>query len=315
MKTRAILVMTMIVAGLSTLPSPAAAYVQTTTEAGAPSAWKTPCPKMEFSLGDPPPELDAQGYLNAARAAGEAWSQAAFDGADRCTNVIFTVVSVPDDAGQVGMDYHNRLIFRQDEWCSDPLPEDGSCYDPSILALTSVFQLTYSGEILDADLEVNAHDFTWGDFVAHPEDTSVQDFQGAITHEFGHVIGLDHTCFKPGEKFSDGKSKPRPNDNNGNPVPDCSESNLPAIITDATMYASAASPSAEVGLRSLSPDDVQAACEIYPVKANFVCLPPSGAYLVGGGGGCSYSAGPTKHDSIAGVLMLLVMAVVVRRRR
>jgi hypothetical protein len=317
MRTRTTLVMTLVVAGLPAMPLPAAAYVRTTTERGAQAWWKTPCPKMEFSLGAPPPELGATEYLNAARAAGEAWSQAAFAGGDRCTNVIFTVVPVPADAGQVGMDYHNRLIFRQDKWCSDPRPADPNeppCYDPYALAITSVFQLKKSGEILDADLEVNAHDFTWGDFVAHPEDTSAQDFQGVITHEFGHVIGLDHTCFQPGEKFSDGTPKPRPKDNLLNQVLDCNAPDLPSVVTNATMYVSVASPSAEVELRSLSPDDVQAACTIYPVTTNFVCLPPSGEYLAEGGGGCNYPAEP-RRDSIACVLVLLVLATVVRRRR
>jgi len=67
---------------------------------GALSRWKTPCPTMEFSLGAPPPVSDSQGYFEAASAAGAAWSQAALDGVNRCTNVIFTVVSVPDVAGQ-----------------------------------------------------------------------------------------------------------------------------------------------------------------------------------------------------------------------
>ena len=305
MKTRSVLILTLAVAGLPTLPLPAAAYVRTVTEAGAPSAWKTPCPTMEFSLGAPPPEMDAPSYLAAAQAAGVAWSQASMNGIDRCSNVIFTVVPVPDVSGPVGMDYHNRLIFRQD-----------SFYDPYALAITSVFQLKNSGEILDADLEVNAYNFTWGDFAAHPElfQTNTQDFQGTVTHEFGHVIGLDHTCYEPGAAFADGKPIPRPTDNLGNPVPDCSDYDLPAVITGATMYVSVASPAAEVELRSLSPDDAQAACEIYPVTPDFVCLPPSGAYEVAGGGGCSYPAG-ARRDSIACVLVLLVMATVVRRRR
>jgi hypothetical protein len=311
--------MTLVVAGLPTLPLPAAAYVRTVTEKGALSHWKSPCVTVEVSLGAPPPVSDSQGYFEAASAAGATWSQAALDGVNRCSNVIFTVVSVPDVAGPVGMDYHNRLIFRKDQWCRDPPPKDPNdppCYDPHALAITSVFQLTNSGEILDADLEVNAHDFTWGDFVAHPElfESNTQDFQGTITHEFGHVIGLYHTCFNPGATFADGNLVPRPVDNLGNSVPDCSDSNLPAVVTDATMYVSVASPSAEVDLRSLSPDDLQAACDIYPFKTDFVCLPPSGAYLAAGGGGCSYSAGP-RRDSIACVLMLLVMATAVRRRR
>jgi hypothetical protein len=265
---------------------------------------------------------DSQGYFEAASAAGATWSQAALDGVNRCSNVIFTVVSVPDVASSVGMDYHNRLIFRQDKWCREPPPNgddpnDPPCYDEHALAITSVFQLKNSGEILDADLEVNAYNFTWGDFVAHPElfEGNTQDFQGTVTHEFGHVIGLDHTCFTPGATFSDGTLVPRPVDNLGNPVPDCSDSGLlPPIITQATMYVSVASPAAEVELRSLSPDDAQAACEIYRVAPDFVCLPPSGAYQVAGGGGCSYPAG-ARRDSIACVLVLLVMATVVRRRR
>jgi hypothetical protein len=314
MRTRATVVMTAVVAGLPALSLPAAAYVRTTTEAGAATAWKTPCVTMEFSLGAPPPEMDAAGYLSAAQAAGEAWSRASLDGVDRCTNVIFTVEQVEDVAGPVGMDYHNRLIFRQNGWCRDPLPKDGSCYDSSALAITSVFQLKNSGEILDADLEVNATDFTWGDYASHPEQFgyNTNDFLGAVTHEFGHVIGLDHTCFSPGKTFVDGTLVPRPVDNSGNPVPDCSAPNLPAIITDATMYVSVATPRAEVGLRSLSPDDVQAACDIYPFTTNFVCQPPSTPAT--GGGGCSYAV-QRGGGAIACALALLTMAMVGRRRR
>jgi len=314
MRTRTTLVTFSALAGLTTLSMPAAAYVRTTTELGVPTAWKAPCVKMEFSLGAPPPELDVEGYLSAAQQAGTAWSQASVDGIDRCTNVILSVESVPAVAGQVGLDYHNRLIFRQDQWCSDPLPKDGSCYDPSALAITSVFQIKTTGEILDADTEVNAYDYTWGDYVFYPEQfgSNTQDFQGTITHEFGHIIGLAHTCFTPGGTFSDGTPIPWPADNNGNPAPSCSAGNLPATITQATMYVSAATPSAEVELRSLSLDDVQAACEIYPVTNNFVCLPPSGSGSTSGG--CSYARQPGP-DSIAAALALLALGLAFRRSK
>ena len=305
----------MTVAGIAALPMPAAAYVRTTTSAGVPTAWKAPCVTMEFSLGSPPLELDAAGYFDAATQAGAAWSQSSLDGV-RCTNVIFTVESVPAVAGPVGMDYHNRLIFRKNGWCRDPPPTDPNepiCYDDSALAITTVFQLKNTGEILDADLEVNATDFTWGDFVGHPEQfvpNNTQDFQGTITHEFGHVIGLDHTCFTPGTS-SDGLW---PVDNNGNPVPDCSSTNLPDIVTGATMYVSVDSPSAEVGLRSLSPDDMQAACDIYTYDPNFVCLAPSGSGSTSGSGGCSYATHP-RGVPISGVLVLLALALALLRRR
>lgn len=313
MRSRTNLVLIASVAGFAALPRPAAAYVRTTTSTGIPIAWRTPCVKIEFSLGDPPPELDPAGYLDAATQAGAAWSNSSIDGVDRCTNVIFTVESFSSVAGPVGMDYHNRLIFRQDRWCRDPPPTDPNqpdCYDPSALAITTVFQLRNTGEILDTDLEFNATDYTWGDYQGHREqfESNTHDFQGALTHEFGHVIGLDHTCFSPGF-LADGTPLPRPVDNNGNPVPDCSSGNLPAV-KGATMYVSVASPSAEVELRSLSPDDVQGACDIYPYASNFVCLAPTKAQA---SSGCSYAAQPGR-GAIVWVLALLALATIRRRR-
>ena len=330
MRTRNTLVTTALLAGLLALATPAAAYVRTTTSTGVPTRWNTPCVTMEVSLGAPPPELDAAAYLSAAQAAGAAWSQASLDGVQQCSNVIFTVVPVADVAGQVGMDYRNRLIFRQDKWCSDPLPKDGSCYDRSALAITSVFQIKSTGEIVDADLEVNATTYTWGDYVGYPEqfESNTHDFQGAVTHEFGHVIGLDHTCYTPGTR-TDGTPIPRPVDNNRNLVPDCTADN-PPLITQATMYVSVATPSAEVELRSLSPDDAQGACDIYPFTPDFNCLHPPGSDAgagddgcsapaclppsrpTSGSGGCSYAAQPGP-GVIASVLMLFAMAI--RRRR
>jgi len=316
MRPRIALVTLAFAAGFAARSGPAAAYVRTVTSAGVATAWKAPCVTMEFSLGGPPPELDADGYLSAAQSAGAAWSQASLDGVARCSNVIFTVESVSNVAGPVGMDYHNRLIFRQNEWCRDPPPtnpNEARCYDPSALAITSVFQLKNTGEILDADMEVNATDFTWGDFAVHPEQFAynTHDFQGAVTHEFGHVIGLDHVCYSPGAIRADGSPVPRPVDDKGNPAPNCGATNNPPSIAQATMYVSVSSPSAEVELRSLSPDDVQAACAIYPFTTNFVCQPPS---TVSTGGGCSYAA-RSEHASSACALVLLAMATLIRRRR
>jgi hypothetical protein len=162
-------------------------------------------------------------------------------------------------------------------------------------------------------MEVNATDFTWGDYVANPwpAPSLTHDFQGAVTHEFGHVIGLDHVCYTPGAIRADGTPLPRPVDNNGNPVPNCGAVDSPPSIAQATMYVSVGSPGAEVDLRSLSPDDIQAACDIYPFTTDFVCQPPSRVST--DGGGCSFAARPG-HGSIC-ALVLLAMAALVRRRR
>lgn len=302
--------------------APASAYVRTRTSAGAPTAWKSPCVNMEFALGAFPAYLDAAGYLDAAQQGGVAWTQAALDGVNRCSNVVLTVEPTADVAGPVGKDSHNRIIFRQNEWCRDPAPTNGEarCYDASALAITTVFQLKNSGEILDTDIEVNGVHFTWGDFVGRPGlmSSSAHDFQGAITHELGHVLGLEHTCYIPAY-LSNGSPVPRPVDNLGNPVPDCGGDN-PATITDATMYVSVNSPTAEVSLRTLSPDDMQGVCEIYPFSPSFVCgatstgTDTSTAFGGKGGGGCSLSR-YQGSGSLALFLALAALTLHLRRRR
>jgi MYXO-CTERM domain-containing protein len=312
------LILATLVAGFATLPTPATAYVRTITKTNkVPTQWKTPCVTIEFSLGAFPAVLEASEYLTAAQLAGEAWNLASLDGENLCSNVAFAVNAVPDVAGKVGRDNHNRLIFRQDKWCRDPPPtdpNDDGCYDANALAITTVFQLKTTGEILDTDLEVNGVTFTWGDYTAHPEQFvhGTHDFQGAITHEFGHVIGLEHTCHIPGV-YSDGTPVPRLSDNLGNPVPDCySGMPLPSIVTEATMYISVSSPDAEVKLRTLSPDDAQGACDIYPKTEQLICQTPTQPQTTSGG--CSTSMHP-RSGVIGGVLVLLALAMVFRRRR
>lgn len=300
------------------LSAPASAYVRTRTTAGVPTAWKSPCVTMELALGAPPETMDAAGYLDAAQQGAAAWTQASLDGANRCGNVLMGVESTPDVEGLVGNDGHNRIVFRQNEWCRDPPPTDPSeprCYDGSALAITTVFQLKNSGEIKDADIEVNAKNFTWADFVGRPDlmTYGTHDFQGTITHELGHVLGLEHTCYLP-RWYKDGTPVPRPDDHTGAPIPDCGSNNS-ALIADATMYVSVNSPASEVGLRSLSSDDMQGICDIYPFSPSFVCgAPGSDPNSPGKAGGCSLAAhrGP---GSVVLALALVGLALHLRRRR
>jgi len=219
----------------------------------------------------------------------------------------------------VAKDGHNRIIFRQNAWCREPAPTDSSeprCYDPSALAITTVFQLKNSGEILDADLEVNAVTFTWGDFVGKPDlmPYGSHDFQGAITHELGHVLGLEHTCYNAVYR-ADGMLVSRPVDNLGNPVPDCGYE-APASVAEATMYVSVNSPQAEVGLRTLSPDDAQGVCEIYPYSAGYVCeAPSSDRDNAKGGGGCSLTARSRSGPIAVALVLLAALALLCRRPR
>lgn len=76
----------------------------------------------------------------------------------------------------------NVILFRDDDW------PHGESIDTA-LALTTLTYDTRSGEIYDADIEVNSFDvhLTIGDALV------AYDFQSIITHEIGHFLGLSHS--------------------------------------------------------------------------------------------------------------------------
>jgi hypothetical protein len=75
----------------------------------------------------------------------------------------------------------NIILFHDDKW-----PYEGS---PNTLALTTVTYNLDTGEIYDADMELNSAD---NQFTI--TDTGVEfDLQSIITHETGHFLGLAHS--------------------------------------------------------------------------------------------------------------------------
>jgi hypothetical protein len=164
------------------------------------------------------------------------------------------VAASQESSAPAMLDGVSRMTFRRDTWCKQPPGEGDSCYDPLALAVTSVFARKSDGQIVDADVELNAVTFRWSDLVRRPEiSTELQDLQNTLTHEFGHFIGLDHTCFIafPKEGVVDDQ---------GRPVPSCS--NAPADVRATTMFASVIP--GDLDRRTLSPDDRNAVCDVYP---------------------------------------------------
>jgi hypothetical protein len=183
----------------------------------------------------------------------------------------------------------NVILFQDDDWNYRGI--DGT------LAKTSVTYNDQTGEIYDADIEVNAanNTVTITDNVPKIE----YDLQAIITHEAGHFIGIAHS-------------------------PDPS----------AVMFASYAPGS--ISQRVLTDDDIAAACEIYPPKSGVVCNstprggftptcddpPKSGVCAVGAAVGSSSSLpsdGTSSSGSSASIAMLglgvLAMARLSRRAK
>jgi Matrixin len=76
----------------------------------------------------------------------------------------------------------NIIMFDDSSW-----PYEGS---PNTLALTTVTYDLDTGEIYDADMELNSHDVTFT-----TSDTNVQfDLASIVQHESGHFLGLAHSA-------------------------------------------------------------------------------------------------------------------------
>ncbi|MBI5496324.1 MAG: matrixin family metalloprotease [Deltaproteobacteria bacterium] len=138
----------------------------------------------------------------------------------------------------------NTIVFRE----GDPAdPWDTWPHQAGALAITTVTFNSRSGRILDADIEVNAVPRTGGrryTWAICPDDGSgcggANDVENTITHELGHVLGLDHPA-----------------------------------VPDATMYASA--QPGETKKRTLDTDDENGVCAIYPPgQAATPCVPATG---------------------------------------
>jgi hypothetical protein len=111
----------------------------------------------------------------------------------------------------------NVIIFRDDQWpYNDP---------NNTLGLTTVTFNTDTGEIYDADMEINSSGKNLTTTTVVPADGF--DLLSVITHEAGHFLGLAH-----------------------------------ATDSRSTMFASYQPGTS--GLRTLKPDDIAGICTIYP---------------------------------------------------
>jgi hypothetical protein len=147
-------------------------------------------------------------------------------------------------------------MFRHATWCSQT-----TCYPKEALAVTSVFAENSTGHIKDADVEINGVNFTWADVAAGGQAAvNAQDVQNVLAHEFGHFIGLDHTC-----RTSQEAAK---TDNAGKPVPLCQDAS--SAVLGTTMVALVRR--GDTQLRTLADDDIRAVCDTYPGTAAGACV-------------------------------------------
>lgn len=131
-------------------------------------------------------------------------------------------------------------------------------HEPGVASVTSLDYLDDpsdpdDGKILSADVDLDAVDFE----LLLPGATPVTgkpalDLQSVVTHEAGHVLGLDHDCAVAGASW--------PTDEAGARVPACDAPSLPASVLAATMFYKI-EPN-DTAARTPAPNDVAGACAI-----------------------------------------------------
>jgi uncharacterized protein (TIGR03382 family) len=213
------------------------------------------------------------------------------------------IVQQAREAREVGNDHVNLIKFRDTSWCRPATKNDAMrCYSPSAAGLTTAVFVddpgsARDGAIVDADIEINGVSFA----ISHAGITlgtasCDADLSNTLTHELGHLLGLDHNCVAQGD--------PPRVDGNGNPSPLCSTVSDPAII-DATMYY--LQTCGETKKASLEADDILGVCTIYPERDD----PGTCAPVPNDSGCCSATGQPVP----TAVLGLATLALLRRRRR
>jgi hypothetical protein len=284
-RSRALLVLLLLLA-----PESATGYVPSITkESQRPLSWRgTNCVKIRPSAVGTP-DVPGDGELEAIRRAAANWNTAV----KGCSYLRIEVLE-PD--GPAGIDFdmtgpnENTVSWievqagaacrgdgdcAEGEFCDgcggiyEPCDQrEGACcpqgshcwiHEPQAAGITTVFFIDEpghgdDGRILDADIELNgAHLFVFS--TDGRQDGT--DVENTLTHELGHVMGLDHPC-------DDGMRSPLPRDQLGNALPSCfPESALPDVVKQSTMYNFA--ESGETDKRSPEADDVRGICDTYPL--------------------------------------------------
>jgi len=206
---------------------------------------------------------------------------------------------------EVGRDGVNMIKFRDSSWCRPATDDDPArCYADAAAGITTAVYVDDAssdrdGVIVDADIEINGTDFA----ISHQGVTlatlpCLAELSNTLTHELGHLQGLEHTCLAGGD--------PARVDADGRAVPACAITSDPAIL-EPTMYNF--QDCGEVKKATVEADDIAAMCGIYPRSEDpgtceAVDLTP--------GGCCSAGTGPGPVTSLLG---LAVVALGLGRRR
>lgn len=160
-------------------------------DCGVPLAWPEPC--IGFDLQeDASKQVSYETALDLTKRAFGAWLGADCEGGEGPRIALYDLGPVACDKHEYNQDRGNAniIMFRDDEW-----PHGGG----ATLALTTVTYNLDTGEIYDADMELNSAQVTFS-----TGDSGVGfDLLSILTHETGHFLGLAHSRVEDATMFRD----------------------------------------------------------------------------------------------------------------
>jgi len=151
-------------------------HVQTVPGTDLPVWWQNM--PLEYTAVDD--EVLPDGALEAIDAAFASWSNVEGSRAG------FVARRSPDARGRAALDEHHT-VFVDHDWP----------YGEQVLALAAVWSNAETGELLHYDVRLN------GDLIWSVGGGPGYDLQSTLTHEVGHVLGLDHTDLEEAAMFAD----------------------------------------------------------------------------------------------------------------
>lgn len=159
---------------------------------GLPLSWSSPC--LYYGTqedGSTRRDIQAQQVAQLLEAAFTTWVEAECPGGNPpfvSQSIGLVECSRTEFNCGIGDPNANTVMFRDDSWP----------YDDAALAITTVTVDVRDGEILDADMEINSHnfDFTIGDIDVN------NDLLSVLTHEVGHYLGLSHSSVSGSTMFA-----------------------------------------------------------------------------------------------------------------
>jgi hypothetical protein len=151
-------------------------------------------PEIVIQPFAPRDKVAAADLIQALESGARTWNQALAG----CGVPALKALPLAPGKPNLGRDGRSHLVVRSNRWCPDDMGDQSNCYPPESAAQTHLHPEDVAGrafaEVREADIEINAKDFTWS---LHGKEPGTRALDVIVLHELGHVLGLTHACESP----------------------------------------------------------------------------------------------------------------------